>query len=256
MADPKLTDEQREEVARRHVAGETMDDLAKAFGVVKQTIHRICKQRGAVRDPAKPAPANAIEVTQFTKRVRSVLWRQDNGADKKTYDAWSARVAALESPDGGGYTKTQAVVRASKEFPCLHRLFREYDLTAYDPNPDSHPTIQTFGKPVTEITVMNEGIEQSYRESLRWAIDAAGEYLNTGKQPATCPCNAAFFLYRQALGEPRDFLAKLGQIEIKADVESEAIRSARKAGNRSVAEIDAMLDELDQAEERVDDEIQ
>ena len=186
-------------------------------------------------------------VVEFAKRVKSVLWRQDSGKkERPKYDAWQEKVKELESKDGAGYTNNQAIVQASKDYPCLARLFREYDLSDFDPNPESHPTLKQFGKTQnTPGKVTCENKKQTYRESLRWAIDAAGAYLRTNEEPVMCPCDAAWYLYRQAIEEPKDFLGKVGQIEAKISNESEDEKNARKSGKRSIAEIDAMLSELE-----------
>ena len=195
----------------------------------------------------KPFAVSRV-VTEFAKRVKSALWRQDTGKEKPKYDAWKKRVAELESSKGAGYTHAQAVVQASKDYLCLHRLFREYDLSSFDPNPASHPNIRQFGEPKSKDAdeVICEGKKQSYRQSIQWAIDAAGNFLRTGVEPVSCPCDAAWYLYEQARNEPKDFLGKINQVEMKGDSESEDVRNAKKSGRRSIAEIDAMLATLEE----------
>ena len=246
MSERKLSDEQRRNIADRYIAGESRRDLATEYSVSQTTVRKVLTTLNARRPP--PPPATSRDLVEFKSRARSILWRQEHSAEKTTYKAWENRVASLASPEGGGMTENQAVIRASKEFPCLARLFREYDVSAYDPNPESHPTIQHFGRPVTMSDIVCEGKDQSYRDSLRWAIDAAGAFLRTGRNPAICPCDAAWYVYKQALDEPKDFLAKVGQIESKGDQGDESQRSARKAGNRSISEIDLMLAELTPSE--------
>jgi len=250
MAVSKLTNQQRDEIAAKYAAGQTQAALAKEYGVTKKTISRTCAAKGA-RRPDKVTTSGS-DITAFASRAKSVLWRQD-GTQKATYESWKARVAALESPEGGRLAHSQAIVRASKEYPCLHRLFREYDLRTFDPNPESHP-IEHFGSRYTQpgyqkSSVLCEDIEQSHRDNLNWAITAAGDYLRTGREPATCPNNAAYYLYEQAKAEPKDFLSRFNQIEAKGDQESEEKRNTRKAGKRSLAELDSMLAELTPEEE-------
>ena len=194
---------------------------------------------------AKPKPSTGGDVIEFAKRCRSILWRQD-GKVKKSYNEWLARATELESKEGGAYTKNEALVRAAKEYPCLHRLFREYDLHEFDPNPESHPNIQYFGQKDTEESpeITCDGLEQSYRDSLRWAIDAAGAYLRTSSYPVSCPCDAAWYLFKQAIADPKDFLAKVGQVESRGDSDSDERKNLRRSGQRSVAEIESMLEEL------------
>lgn len=249
MASSKITPEQSKEIADRIVAGESRDDLAEEFGVSASTI-----AKHAAKHAIKTAkPPTGTTIAEFAKRARSILWREDKSQTKKTYDAWTARVDELESEDGGGYSKNEAIVRASKEFPCLHRLFREYDVAAFDPNPGSHPKIKHFGSAKGESEMQIGDGELSYRDAIRWAMDAAGRYMN-GEQVATCPCSAAFYLYKQAIESPRDFLQKVGQIEAKAEAETQEKRVARKANARQLSEIEFMLDELD-AEENGDGDI-
>ena len=204
----------------------------------------------------KPLAVSRV-VTEFAKRVKSALWRQDTGKERPKYDAWVKKVSELESSDGAGYTHAEAIVQASKDYTCLFRLFREYDLSSFDPNPDSHPQIRQFGEPKSKDTdeVFCEGKKQPYRQSLNWALDAAGNFLRTGKEPVTCPCDAAWYLYEQAKNEQKDFLAKINQVEMRGDSESEDVRNAKKSGRRSIAEIDAMLRELESEDERDDNSL-
>lgn len=191
----------------------------------------------------KKKPAQNRNVVEFAKRVKSVLWRQDTGnKERPKYEGWKKKVEGLESKDGAGYTNNQAIVQASKDYPCLARLFREYDLSDFDPNPESHPTLKRFGETRKSTDgVVCEGKKQTYRETLQWAIDTAGAFIRTGIEPNTCPSDAAWYLYRQAIEEPKDFLAKIGQVETKFVGESEDDKNARKSGRKTIAEIDSML---------------
>ncbi len=201
--------------------------------------------------PAKKPLAVSRVVGEFAKRVKSALWRQDSGKERPKYDAWVKRVSELESSEGAGYTHAQAIVQASKDYTCLHHLYREFDTIAFDPNPDSHPQIRRFGESRSKDTdeIICEGKKQPYRQSLNWALDNAGTFLRTGVEPVTCPCDAAWYLYEQAKAEPKDFLGKVNQVEIRGDSESEAVRNAKKSGCRSIDEIKAMLLELESTEQ-------
>jgi hypothetical protein len=193
------------------------------------------------------AKQDTRDVTEFAKRVKSVLWRQDTGKEHPTYESWQSRVKFLQDKEGGAYTKQQAIVRASKEYECLHRLFREYDLKAFDPNPESHPNLITKDAIQPDNTlagVICENKQQTYRQSLQWAIDAAGRYMRTGEKPISCPCDSAYYLYQQAISEPKDFLGRVGQIEAKGVGDSEEEKDIKRAGKRSVKEIESMLQEL------------
>ncbi len=198
----------------------------------------------------KPLAVSRV-VTEFAKRVKSALWRQDPDKKHPRYDIWTKKVAELESSEGAGYSHAQAIVQASKDYTCLHRLYREFDTIAFDPNPDSHPQIRRFGESKSKdlSEVICEGKKQPYRQSLNWALDNAGTFLRTGLEPVTCPCDTAWYLYIQARNEPRDFLTKVNQVEMKGDSESEDVRNAKKSGRRSIAEIDAMLAELESTSE-------
>jgi len=241
----KLNDKQRAEVVKRYTFGETQAALAKEFKVSISTIGKIIKKANAGR-PMKtkqgPRATPAAAIVQFAKRARSILWRQESGVVKKSYDKWKQAVEELKK--NGGYTQQQAIVQVSKDFPCLRRLFKEYNVSDFDPNPDSHPTVENWGqKSVDDIEC--EGKKQSHRQNLMWAIEAAGKYLRTDITPSKAPNDAAYYLYRQAIEEPKDFLGKFTQIESRADDEGERQRRSREKGQRSISEIEEMLAELD-----------
>jgi len=87
----------------------------------------------------------------------------------------------------------------------------------------------------------SEEKQLSYRENLSWAVDAAGEFLRTGKLPRSAPNNAAFFLYEQAVKSPKEFLTKLNQLEAKR---TERDSSLKRACRLAIEEIDEMLASL------------
>ena len=250
MPNAKLTREQRNVIAAKWVGGETRKGIAEEFDICENTVVRVCRDLRASRKGLKPA--NVVDMKKFKERVHSILWRQGSGDGHKEYKSWEDRVAELESKDGGNMRKNEAVVRASKEYPSLTRLFSEYDVREHDPNPESHPQIQYFGEAVKNVPEC-DGIEQTFRESLRWALAAAGAQARTGKEPETCPCEAAWYLYKQAYSDPKDFLARSGQAEAKGDTESEEKKNVRLAGARSISEIDGMLAELEIEEENEDE---
>lgn len=260
MSNSKLTEKQRLSIAAKYSSGiSNQSELANEFEVTRLTINRICRKLDAVREekPAaapKPRQATVDDMGNFLSRAHSILWRSGgNGDEYKDYHAFDEHLNALMSKDGGGLTKNEAVVMAAKEFPCLESLFKRFNVKKYDPSPESHPGIQHFGDS-DKHDVECEDVKQSYRENLRWAIEAAGTKLRTGVKPETCPCDSAWFLYEQAISDPKDFLSKLGQIESKVDAEDAADRKGRKAGEKTIAEIDGMLAELEteNKEERED----
>jgi len=249
----KLTDAQRDEVCNRWLAGETQGALAREFGVCDRTIKNLRTTRGLRSRPKKtPKKASGANIAEFSSRAKSVLWRQDTSPEKPTYHSWKARVEALESKDGGNLSHNEAIVRASKEYTCLLRLFREYDVSHFDPNPESHPKIKHFGQNIShdESQVTVEGIDQTYRDNLRWAMTAAGAFLRAGITPETCPNDASWYLYRQAIDEPKDFMGKVGQMETKVDKDAENRAGLRKDSQRSIAELNDYLAELDIEEKR------
>lgn len=242
MSNYKMSQEQREQIAELYEKGKTQSAIAEEFGIERVTVNRICRKLNAKRQA--PRPVTVEHLREFVKRAHSILWAQGSGGKNKAFDDWKARVKELSSPDGGGFTKNEAIVRASKEYTCLNQLFREYDVRKYDRNPESHPQIRHFGEPDNH-AVECEGLEQTYRDSLRWAAKAAGRTQRTGEKPTTCPCDDAWYYYEQAVNDPKDFLSRVGQVESKGDAESAEKKSAREAGKRSMAEIDSMLAELE-----------
>jgi hypothetical protein len=102
-------------------------------------------------------------------------------------------------------------------------------------NPPAHRPDPMFGQ------MANEGRGLSHRENLLWAVEAAGEYLRTGAPPTSCPNSTAFFLFMQALEEPKDVFGKMTQIAIKADTERTEHRAACKRSTDEIAEMLQLL---------------
>ena len=247
----KLTDEQKVEIVTRHDLGETQAALAKEFKVGATTISKVVKKagnKGAIRGPRTTATP-ATSMIEFAKRCRSILWRLD-GKEKGTYNKWQVRVNELKKDSS--YSQQQAIVQAAKDFPALKRLFREYDTGEFDPNPDSHPDIHRWGKPAPMEGIENEKKDLSFRENLSWAIATAGKFLRTGDAPTSCPNDEAYFLYRQACEQPKEFLGKFTQVEARTDDGSEEARLAKKSGKRSIDEIEEMLSTLGEHEKTED----
>lgn len=244
------------DICDRWQAGDTMTSIGHEYEVNSAKIKKILVELNAY-DRVKPQPKKALprtgngsDVRMFAKAARSILWRQDQGKEHPTFKAWESRVAELASKDGGGLGRNQAIVRASKDFKCLHRLFRDYDVTEFDPHPESHAAIQHWGDAkgmeAADETVVFGGKECGYRENLKWALDAAGEYLRTKEHPTTAPNGSAWFFYRQALDEPKDFMAKFGQMEQKADDGKDA--GSRRETHKSIEELHGFLEELENEE--------
>ncbi len=242
----KLSDEQKADVAERYEAGESYVELGKAFGVAPTTIRKYVISAGAEK-PKDKKPSNNTSIKRFAARARKLLWKQRKGKeDKKSqYEKWNEEVDRLE---GKGVNRNSAIVLTSKEFGCLHVLFREYDVRGFDPNPGSHPDIQHYGQQRECETVDCEGIEQTHRENLTWAIEAAGMYLRTNEEPMIAPNDAAYFLYKQARDDPKEFLGKYTQVDLRGGDDQEEENLAKKAGERSIEEINEMLKTLNEEE--------
>jgi hypothetical protein len=105
------------------------------------------------------------------------------------------------------------------------------------------PVLLNVDKPKQEKRVLSEGIEQTYRENLRWALNAAGEFALTGLRPDTCPNHSAWFLYTQAVDEPKDFMAKVAQMESKVDV-SEEEQEMKRGSRKTIEEIHQLLESV------------
>jgi hypothetical protein len=213
---------------------------AKKHGVSQTAL------RKAIRDgkisQVEPERRTGSIVDEFASRARSVLWRIDRGK-KKNYEKWQERVSWWASIPGGGLTKKQAIVRASKEFPALTKLFDEYDLSMFDTS-DPNENVANQGSTPGAVEVVCENVEMSYRDCLRWAASAAGTKLRSGVEPHRCPNDTCFYLYRMAIEEPKDFMGKLSQLESKVDKEEEGRQNRRKEARLSAEEIHSYLETL------------
>lgn len=195
----------------------------------------------------------------FRSGARSILWRAEPGKVRKSFDAWMERIKDLQ--DNSGMSEQQATITASKGYRSLHHLFGIHDVREHDLHPGSDPTIRHYGEvrsatvtPGEEAEVTILGEELSYRENLNWAMAAAGGNRHTGGDPPTCPNYKAWFLYVEAMDNPKEFLAKVGQVEARqddGDDRCETIRSAR----RSISDLNDMLDALELQEETQDEAV-
>jgi hypothetical protein len=234
----RYTKEQRREAVRR-LDAETKTKVTSELGISVGTLNKWIEEFGGITPPDNPPASRVGTIKDFVSRVRSVLW----GVDKTQYEHWLSRVEYFE---GQGYSISEAQVRAAKEFPACRPFFREYDIKHLDRDPGSHPDVLFFGdeKRVREVVCL--GQEMSYRDALRWAAAAAGMHLRTGQEIWECPNDTAYYLYQQAIGDPKDFMSKFGTMENREDVEGMMERSTRKQTERSVAEIDRWLSEVDE----------
>jgi hypothetical protein len=220
----KLDAEKREELVNRYVAGESATSLAKVYGISKQTTTKYIHAAGVMRPKTSAVPANTFMA--FQKAARSIMWRR-SGPDHAEYNEWNTKIETLQ--EAKGWTKQQATVHASKDYPCLGRLFTEHNIALYDPDPESNPNIVHSVPQNPQTTVRCEDKDLTFRENLVWAQGAAGSFFRTGQHPVTCPNDGAYFLYRQAIEDPKTFLQRLGQIEGKNDGDENETKAHRKS---------------------------
>ena len=117
----------------------------------------------------------------------------------------------------------------------------------FKPTPPPDPSRVPKGVSGIE-DIQSENVEQTFRENLTWAIDAAGLKLRTGKSPTKCPNDSAFFLYQQAVENPKDFLTKFAQIEGRSG-DSDEDKETSRVCKRAIFEIEEQLAALDSEEQ-------
>jgi hypothetical protein len=234
----------------------------------------------------RPKKSLAV-VRNFATEARRVLWAHDNGRPAGTmYRQWLQRVMFLESANGGRLTRQQAIIVASKEFPCLATLFRRFSVEEYDPAPhvscagtggdfeaEAAPILDPVldddlipgEKPMDTRRFTSEGVPEqpqpkrdrehsellgidlSYIENIRWAAASAGEFMRTGRSPKQCPNNTAWLLYKLAIEDHRDFLAKLTTAETKVrEIEARQIQDETNKTNDGQRSLDDMYRLLQQ----------
>jgi len=238
----KLSDEQRIEICERWKAGEQVKELAEEYGVSTKTIDRVLR-RNNVTSPATNVRTAQRELQEFTKRVRSILWRSDPTRVK--YNAWQDRVNSLEA---GGMARKEAIVQASKDFPELTKLFREYNVSDYDPHEGSHPKVEHHGTPKARKGIPYTGEKLTQLDSLRWAAQAAGHFLNTGVPPERAPNAECYLYYRMAQDEPKEFLSRIIQLFARYDESSAEEKRMKKRSKMAIDEIMENLRVLEEEE--------
>jgi hypothetical protein len=134
------------------------------------------------------------------------------------------------------------------------------DVSQFDPDPDKKPC-GSEGVPPSRLdggalpqqagvgsvaggVVAVNGVEQSHRDNLKWAMDTAGTYLRTGRFPTSCPNDSAWYLFRQAIEEPKEFLSRFNQVEAKSTDDAEERKRAQRNGKWAIEELDEMLEQL------------
>jgi hypothetical protein len=228
------------QVAVQRCANETKTAVAEDLQIARATLDKWIKEFGGVPYDfnEEETPTTRVgTIKDFVSRVRSILW----GVDQRQYEQWLSRVEYFQSQD---YSLPEAQVRAAKEFGALNLIFREYDVKQFDRDPDSHPNIVFFGDEKRKRQIVSLDQEMSYRDCLRWAASAAGAHLRTGEEFYEVPNDTAFYLYQQALADPKDFMTKFGTMENREDAEDMLEKSTRRQTERSVEEIDKWLGEI------------
>jgi len=238
------------EIAERLACGEMVKDIAKEFNVAPTTIARGSKER-SIQAAARGIGAKGIrepQLKKFAAEARSLIWRADTKIDEKhpQYFAWKDNIEVLK--ERHRITYGAALIQASKNVQILWPLFRKFNVERYDKFPTSHPTITRYREQGFSerkgVTVKNEQIEQDHKANLNWAIAAAGENQRTGNPPTSCPNDAAYFLYEQAISSPGTFLSRFTSMESKVDVGVSKDERTRD-DQRSLDEINNMLSALD-----------
>ena len=92
--------------------------------------------------------------------------------------------------------------------------------------------------------IKSDDKEQSYRENLLWACQAAGAKLRTGNRPNSCPNDKAFFLYQLACENPKDFMTKFSQVETKEKDDADD-KAKKKSTQFLFEEIESQLEALE-----------
>ena len=156
------------------------------------------------------------------KRMRGGKLTEEQFAELARRYVDGVHVSVLSSD----YEMSAAAIRTILSNAGIRR--GKKDNTPSQPNPDA-------------IRVESEGREQSHRENLIWALEAAGKYLRVGEYPEMCPNDAAFFLFCRAIEDPKDLMARVTQIESKKHDRKDRHEQQCK---KSIEEIDCILAEL------------
>lgn len=229
MNAPKLSDAKKSELIGKYRDGVTQKVLAEEFGISLGLVSKITRKAGGRWEETSILPP--AQLAKFQKQVKSVLWKL--GGEHEEYDRWHKRIKEYE--EFGEMNHGRAVIAAAKEFPCLEKIFKEYNLLGF------HPQQKSKTRPTTSVKCEDKLL--SHRESLAWAIEAAGHFRRTGTAPATTPNDTCYFLYEQARDDSKDFLSKYNQIE-KGMSDEEDKRLTKRTGERSIEEINEMLETL------------
>jgi hypothetical protein len=134
------------------------------------------------------------------------------------------------------YDAGEAICKLAEDYHCTEKTVKRH--------------VQRGMRSEMEVTIPSEGKQQSYRQNLNWALEAAGRFIRTKDEPESCPNDAAFFLYTQAVAEPKDFMAKVSTLEKGSEDQSD--REEKRSTRKSLAEIEAFLEKLSDEEKQAD----
>lgn len=166
----------------------------------------------------------------FFKAARNAIGEK-NSYEMSSYDR------DVDQLVNSGMPKSRAYVAAAREYPAAVPLIEKHGVGGYDPIKGSKKAKKSSQ---SKDVIKSEGIEQSFHENLAWALDSVGRYHREGKEPDTCPNDAAYFLYYQGLNDPKDFMAKAASAAAKRKEDG----AERKSADRSIDELDRMLKSL------------
>jgi len=240
----RLDDDQWSEIIERYLSGERCGDLAKEFNVSHSCVSNHMRER-LIQRGSVSGKIRDTNLRKFSSEARSILWREENGINERhpLYHGWKDAVEEFKSKHK--CSLGAAIIQVCKNYKQLWPLFRRYNVEQFDKYPESHPGITAYRnlrkKEKAIAKIRNEGVEQSHRQNLSWAISAAGENARTGVDPESCPNDAAYYLYMQAIESPKEFLARFTAIESKAN---DGDAPNRLASERSIGELDSMLDTI------------
>lgn len=208
------------------------------MGIQASTLNRWIDKFGeSLHEEKEPVRIESNDVQELVGRVQDALM----SSSQEKYEGWITRVAHFQAK---GYSLEEAQVCATKEIESCKYILADYDVRHLDRDPDSHTDVAYKGDANrSRVVCLNKDI--NYRGCMRWAAANAGMYMRTKVHPSEVPSDLAFFLYNMALDEPKDFAAKLNQTESREDTETQLEKDTRKQTDRSVAEIDRWLNEID-----------
>lgn len=234
------TEEEIDEICECYAWGDSRKEIRDKFHVSEDTLRRYIESRGLKMNYGAFASYlrknENRKLREFLQAIRYKLW----STDRKEYDQWKRRKNELFQV--GSMREEEAYVAAAKEFPMLKEVFDTYNYSKWDSSLVCTPDDKAK-QLMEEREIKIEGRELSYRENVAWALNAIGVYKRTTMGPATCPNDSAYWLYLQALNDPKSFLDKVNSMEMKV-MSSSTKEQSKELAQRSMEEIEDMLEEL------------